>query len=92
MEGRWTRYSDPEEYLRAFKVFDKNGDGVLSAKELRKALTSVGEVMLQEEVDQMFAVADVDKDGKINYKGRFEVTLAGRGGNYIRQPFAFAAA
>ncbi|XP_064622719.1 uncharacterized protein LOC135484940 [Lineus longissimus] len=68
MEGRWTRYSDPEEYLRAFKVFDKNGDGVLSAKELRKALTSVGEVMLQEEVDQMFAVADVDKDGKINYK------------------------
>lgn len=51
----------------AFRVFDKDGSGTLSATELRGVLTSMGEKMTDEEVDEMLAEADVDGDGRINY-------------------------
>lgn len=51
----------------AFRVFDKDGSGSLSATELRGVLTSMGEKMTDEEVDEMLAEADLDGDGKINY-------------------------
>ena len=65
------RDNDTEEQLReAFKVFDKNGDGFISAAELRHVLTNVGEKMADEEVDDIMKVAGVDGDGQINYEGK----------------------
>lgn len=56
-----------EDLRAAFRVFDKDGSGSLSATELRAVLTSMGEKMTDEEVDEMLTEADVDGDGKINY-------------------------
>ncbi|GAB0493513.1 hypothetical protein MMPV_004797 [Pyropia vietnamensis] len=56
-----------EDLYAAFLVFDKDRSGSLSASELRGVLTSLGEKMTDEEVDEMLAEADVDGDGKINY-------------------------
>ncbi|KAJ2695922.1 hypothetical protein FB645_006337 [Coemansia sp. IMI 203386] len=60
--------SEEDELREAFKVFDKNGDGVISADELRQVMTSLGERLSDEEVSEMIREADVDGDGNINYE------------------------
>merc|ERR1712137_222973 len=56
-----------EELVEAFKVFDKDGNGYISAAELRHVMTNLGEKLTDEEVDDMIREADVDGDGQINY-------------------------
>ena len=63
--------NDTEEQLReAFKVFDKNGDGFITAAEVRHVLANVGEKVPNEVVDNMMRVVDVLEDGQINYEGK----------------------
>jgi len=50
----------------AFKVFDRDGDGLISEEELRLTMNNLGEPLTEEEVKQMIAEADIDGDGKIN--------------------------
>jgi calmodulin len=38
---------------QAFKVFDKDGNGFISAAELRHVMTNLGEKLTDEEVDEM---------------------------------------
>lgn len=71
MMARKMKDDDSEEELReAFKVFDKDGSGDISAAELRHVMTSLGEKLTDEEVDEMIREADVDGDGKVNYEGQ----------------------
>ena len=64
--------SELDEKLReAFRHFDKDGNGYISADELRRAMTNSGERMSDEEVDEMIRDADLDGDGFINYGGKF---------------------
>merc|ERR1712096_340556 len=51
---------DSEEEIReAFRVFDKDGNGFISAAELRHVMTNLGEKLTDEEVDEMIREADV---------------------------------
>lgn len=50
-------------------VFDKQDTGKISAEQLREVLTTQGEVMSTDEVDEMIKEADTDGDGIINYEG-----------------------
>ena len=50
-------------------MFDKNNDGFISNNELRHVMTSLGERLSQEEVDDMIREADSDGDGQVNYEG-----------------------
>jgi len=43
----------PEEFIRGFQVFDKEGNGFIGAGELRYVLTQLGEKMSDEEVDEL---------------------------------------
>lgn len=56
-----------EELIEAFKVFDRDGNGLISAAELRHVMTNLGEKLTEEEVDEMIREADIDGDGHINY-------------------------
>lgn len=59
--------SDSENDIReAFKVFDKDGSGRISAGELRYVMTTLGEKLTDEEVSDMIREADQDGDGEIN--------------------------
>merc|ERR1712000_241224 len=57
-----------DEIREAFKVFDKDGDGFISAAELRHVMTTLGETLTDDEVDEMILEADMDGDGQVNYE------------------------
>lgn len=68
MEKKMKDPKDIEQELRdAFKVFDKDGNGFISAQELRHIMTSLGERLTEEEVDQMIQEADTNGDGQVDY-------------------------
>lgn len=59
--------TDSEEEIReAFKVFDRDNNGFISAAELRHVMTSIGEKLTDDEVDEMIREADTDGDGRID--------------------------
>lgn len=51
----------------AFKVFDTANSGSIHRDELRKVLTTLGEKLSQEEVDELLLMAQPNSDGLINY-------------------------
>ena len=57
-----------DHYDDAFKVFDRDGDGLISEEELRLTMTNLGEPLTEAEVRSMIAEADLDGDGKINFQ------------------------
>lgn len=60
---------DKEDEVReAFRVFDRDGNGYVSAAELKHVMTNIGEKLTDEEVDEMLREIDVG-DGQINYEG-----------------------
>ncbi|CRK97025.1 CLUMA_CG010331, isoform A [Clunio marinus] len=68
MENRMNIATDPDDILDAFNVFDVNGNGLISANELRHVATNLGEKLTEDEANEMIRAADVDGDGFINYK------------------------
>jgi calmodulin len=68
MMSRKMKDTDTEEEIReAFKVFDKDGNGYISAAELRHIMQTLGEKLTDEEVDEMIREADINHDGMIDY-------------------------
>ncbi|EFJ07531.1 hypothetical protein SELMODRAFT_236268 [Selaginella moellendorffii] len=56
-----------EELKEAFRVFDRDQNGYISAVELRQVMASMGQKLGQEELEEMMREADVDGDGNVNY-------------------------
>lgn len=52
----------------------QDGNGYISAAELRHVMTNLGEKLTDEEVDEMIREADIDGDGQVNYEGTEEQT------------------
>ena len=58
-----------KEIIDAFKVFDKEDTGVISAPDLIKALTKFGMKLEDSEVQEMFRLSNcVNPEGQIEYK------------------------
>merc|ERR1719208_562555 len=56
-----------EDVVSAFRIIDCNNDGALSKQELEAGMNSFGKKFSQVEIDSVFALADVNSDGEINY-------------------------
>lgn len=54
------------EAVRAFKEFDYDRDGYITAVEFKLAMTARHEQVTGDDIDSIFAHADQDKDGKID--------------------------
>ena len=58
-----------EELREAFTVFDKDGNGFISADELRHVMTNLGEKLTDDEINEMIKEADTNNDGHVDYNG-----------------------
>ena len=50
------------EYKEAFNLFDKDGDGLITSKELQTVMRSLGMQLTEEDLKHM--LEDMDTDGK----------------------------
>ncbi|XP_077967186.1 uncharacterized protein LOC120342961 [Styela clava] len=57
-----------DEIAKAFRILDKDKNGFIDATELRNTLTTIGEALTEDEVDEMIAYMDTNGDGKILYE------------------------
>nr|QBY25886.1 green CaMBI [synthetic construct] len=92
MMARKMKDTDSEEEIReAFRVFDKDGNGYISAAQLRHVMTNLGEKLTDEEVDEMIREADIDGDGQVNYEEFVQMMTAKGGGSKRRWKKNFIA-
>lgn len=49
------------------RIFDRNKDGFISVKELKKVTTMLGASLTKEELEEFMKEADVDGNGKLDY-------------------------
>eukprot|EP00812_Abedinium_dasypus_P012257 NODE_5786_length_555_cov_252.408000.p1 GENE.NODE_5786_length_555_cov_252.408000~~NODE_5786_length_555_cov_252.408000.p1 ORF type:complete len:149 (-),score=28.93 NODE_5786_length_555_cov_252.408000:10-456(-) len=62
--------------IRAFEFFDRDGSGHVSAIELRRVLTGLGDRLTDEAVDEMIQEASPDSNDQIDY-ARFVTLMCG---------------
>lgn len=56
-----------EDFIEGFRVFDKEQNGTINSAELRHLLTSLGEKLSDEEVEQLL-IGQEDAQGNIQYE------------------------
>ncbi|XP_031631051.1 calcium-binding protein E63-1 isoform X3 [Contarinia nasturtii] len=57
-----------KDLIAAFRVFDRDGNGYITRDELQIAMEMMQENVTETQVTEMLQLADLDKDGKINYE------------------------
>lgn len=63
-------------FIDAFKVFDMNGNGTISATELKYVLANTGEKLTEEEIEEIIRETDTDGDGFIDFKEFIRILMA----------------
>ena len=58
--------ADTSEYAATFELLDADGDGRISAAELKNLMSALGEVITDEAAEQGVQVVDDDGDGLIS--------------------------
>merc|ERR1712029_531902 len=53
---------DDDDVVHAFRFFDRDGDGLISAEELKLTMNNLGEPLTDDEVRSMIEAADLDGD------------------------------
>ncbi|XP_015678682.1 myosin regulatory light chain 2, smooth muscle minor isoform isoform X1 [Protobothrops mucrosquamatus] len=68
MFGEKLNGTDPEDVIRnAFACFDEEATGFIQEDYLRELLTTMGDRFTDEEVDELFREAPIDKKSNFNY-------------------------
>ncbi|XP_063216469.1 calcium-binding protein E63-1 isoform X2 [Bacillus rossius redtenbacheri] len=57
-----------QDLVAAFRVFDRDCNGYITKDELKTAMDMIGEPVTELQLNEMLAIADIDKDGRINYE------------------------
>ncbi|XP_060577957.1 calmodulin-like [Ruditapes philippinarum] len=74
MKRKLNEEEGDEDIYEAFRVFDKEGYGILSAANLRNAMTNLGGGLTTKEANDILQDADINiVDGHVDYKDLIEV-------------------
>jgi len=65
-----------EDFTEGLRHFDKDGNGYISSAELRHLLTTLGEKLTDEEVEQLLAGHE-DSQGNVNYEDFVRAVMNG---------------
>ncbi|XP_033115510.1 myosin-2 essential light chain-like isoform X2 [Anneissia japonica] len=64
-----------EEFSEGLRVFDREGNGFISAAELRHVLTSLGEKLTDDEVNELINTIE-DSQGQVQYEEFVKMVMA----------------
>ena len=59
---------DNDSLYYAFKKFDTNNTGYITAVELKQVLAKIGQNYTQRQIEDMIATVDKDGDGKLGFE------------------------
>ncbi|KAL1463260.1 hypothetical protein WDU94_015027 [Cyamophila willieti] len=65
-----------DDFIEGLRHFDKDGNGFISSAELRHLLTTLGEKLQDEEVEQLLAGQE-DSQGNVNYEEFVRMVMSG---------------
>ncbi|ELU13835.1 hypothetical protein CAPTEDRAFT_18677 [Capitella teleta] len=68
--------SSPTDLRDAFEVFDRQGNGMVFVSDLKHSLTTLGERLTDEELDELVREVDQDGEGQVNFDEMIKVLLA----------------
>ncbi len=60
--------SNDDDLKKRFEMFDKDGDGRITADEVRAILKQLGDELSDDEVNEVIREADTDGDGTISFE------------------------
>jgi calmodulin len=75
MIKRRKELNSEDELRSAFRMFDKDNDKKISNSELKYIITTIGEKLTEEEIDEIIKEVDTDGDGFINYEEFVDMIL-----------------
>ncbi len=75
----FTSQSNDGYFQETFRAFDKNSDGFITAKEIKKTMKELGERLTDKQAKEMLKIADSNGDGKLS-KEEFRILF-----NYLIQ-------
>ena len=67
-EKMWQETVD-EDLQECFNIFDSDGDGYITAQDLKELFSKMGELISIEEAIEILADCDLNSDGLIDYEG-----------------------
>lgn len=67
MSQKYANMSTEDEIIAAFRVFDKEGTGLISESEFRHIMQNMGEQLTDDEVEEIIRDANSDLEGNIDY-------------------------
>ena len=71
----WSDEFSSEEIEHAFKFIDIDGNHFIGASELRHVLICMGELVTDDEVDEMIKMVDSDGDGQVSFEEFFAILI-----------------
>ncbi|XP_043825480.1 centrin-4-like [Dromiciops gliroides] len=66
MSVKMSEKDEKEEILKAFKLFDDDGTGSITLKNIKRVAKELGENLSDDELQEMLDEADRDGDGEVN--------------------------